>query len=132
MNAADRTRVALAFGFVFGAVSHVAWVMVHGDVWYRGPAPEWAPFFWYGLCLVDLVVCWLLLTRPKAGLALGLATMTVSVGVNWTQFPTFEFMQFNYVLVGLTLFGVIYACVMPWLWCASHWTLRASSQRSGD
>ena len=43
MNAADRFRVVLAWGFVFGAVSHIGWVIVHGDLWYYGPAPSWAP-----------------------------------------------------------------------------------------
>jgi hypothetical protein len=35
--------------------------------------------------------------------------------VNWTQFPTFQFV-FNYVLIGLTVFGVIVFAAAPWLW----------------
>ncbi len=123
MNAADRLRVVLAWGFVFGAVSHVGWVIYHGDVWYHGPGPSWAPWFWYGICIVDLVVFWLLLTRPRAGLAVGLTTMIVTLTVNWTQFPTFEF-GFNYVLIGLTVFGVIVVAATPWLWAKSQWFLR--------
>ncbi len=118
MSAAGRTRVVLAWGFVFGAVSHVAWTLVNGDLWYYGPAPSWAPWFWYGICLVDLVVFWLLLKRPRAGIALAVATMVTTLIVNWTQFPTFEY-TFNWVLIGLTLFGVIVFAVAPWLWRAS-------------
>ncbi len=68
MNAADRVRVVLAWGFIFGAVSHVGWVIWHGDFWYHGPGPGWAPWFWYGICLVDFAVFWLLLTRPRVGI----------------------------------------------------------------
>ena len=122
MNAADRLRVVLAWGFVFGAVSHVGWVIYHGDIWYYGPAPSWAPWFWYGICVVDLVVFWLLLARPRLGLIGAVTTMSVTLIVNWTQFPTFEF-GFNYVLVGLTVFGVIVFAAAPWLWAKSRWSL---------
>jgi hypothetical protein len=121
MNAADRLRVVLAWGFVFGAVSHIGWVVVHGDVWYHGPGPIWAPAFWYSICVVDLIVYWLLLYRPRAGLALGVATMIITLMVNWTQFPTFEF-SFNYVLIGLTAFGLVMFGTVAWLWRASRWT----------
>ncbi len=132
MNAADKLRVVLAWGFVFGAVSHIGWVIVHGDVWYYGPAPSWAPWFWYAVCVVDLVVFWLLLTRPRAGLALAFATMVTTLIVNWTQFPTFEF-HFNYVLIGLTVFGAIVFATAPWLWTASKWRLSpTSSGHSAD
>jgi hypothetical protein len=50
--------------------------------------------------------------------------MTVTLIVNWTQFPTFEF-GFNYVLVGLTVFGVIVFAAAPWLWAKSRWSLAA-------
>jgi len=122
MNAADRFRVVLAWGFVFGAVSHIGWVIVHGDLWYYGPAPSWAPWFWYGICVVDLFVFWMLLSRPRVGIALSVATMVTTLIVNWTQFPTFQFV-FNYVLIGLTLFGVIVFVAAPWLWRASRWKL---------
>lgn len=120
MSAADRTRLWLAWGFVFGAVSHVGWTVAHGDLWYYGPAPSWAPWFWYGVCLVDLVVFWLLLKRPRAGILLAVATMITTLIVNWTQFPTFEFV-FNYVLIGLTAFGLIVFATAPWLWRRSGW-----------
>jgi hypothetical protein len=126
MNAADRMRVVLAWGFVFGAVSHIGWVIVHGDIWYYGPAPSWAPWFWYGICLVDLAVFWLLLTRPRLGIIGALATMMSTLVVNWTQFPTFEF-GFNYVLIGLTVFGVIVFATAVWLWSASKWKLPTAS-----
>lgn len=122
MNAADRLRVMLAWGFVFGAVSHVCWVIYHGDFWYHGPGPSWAPWFWYGVCVIDLIVFWLLLIRPRLGLIGGVATMVVTLIVNWTQFPTFEF-GFNYVLIGLTVFGSIVVAVAPWLWAKSPWSL---------
>jgi hypothetical protein len=131
MNAADRLRVVLAWGFIFGAVSHVGWTIYHGDLWYYGPAPSWAPWFWYGVCLVDFAVYWLLLNRPRAGIALSVATMIVTLWVNWTQFPTFEF-HFNYVLIGLTVFGVIVFATAPWLWTASKWRISPrSSEHSG-
>lgn len=120
MNAADRTRVALAACFPLGALGHFLWVGKHG-LFYHGPAPAWAVVFWYGLCAVDFVVAALMLTRPRAGLALGLATMAYSLWVNWTFFPTFEF-GFNLVLVILTVFGVLLAALAPWLWTASRWT----------
>jgi len=123
MNAADRLRVVLAWGFVFGALSHIGWVIYHGDIWYRGPAPSWAPWFWYAICAVDLVVFWQLLARPRTGLVLSLVTMTTTLVVNWTQFPTFEF-GFNYVLVGLTAFGLLVFAMFAWLWSASRWRLR--------
>jgi hypothetical protein len=129
MNAADRMRVVLAWGFVFGAVSHIGWVIYHGDIWYHGPGPSWAPWFWYGICVVDLVVFWLLLTRPRAGLILSVVTMITTLIVNWTQFPTFEF-GFNYVLIGLTIFGVVVFATIVWLWRGSKWTLRASGEHS--
>ena len=122
MGTADRLRVVLAWGFVFGAVSHIGWVIYHGDIWYHGPGPSWAPLFWYGVCLIDLIVFWLLLTRPRPGLIAGMTTMIVTLIVNWTLFPTFEF-GFNYVLIGLTVFGVIVFAAAPWLWAKSHWSL---------
>ena len=92
MNAADRTRVVLAWGFIFGAVSHVGWVIVHGDFWYHGPGPEWAPWFWYGICLVDFVVCWLLLAHPRSDYRYGVyrqgtTAMHVSPGLGTTFVP---------------------------------------------
>lgn len=132
MTAARRTRIWLACGFVFGAVSHVAWTIVNGDLWYYGPAPSWAPWFWYGICLVDFVVFWLLLKRPRAGIALAVATMITTLIVNWTQFPTFEY-TFNYVLIGLTVFGVIVFALAPWLWRRSPWRVSPpSSTHSAD
>ena len=132
MNAADRTRVVLAWGFIFGAVSHVGWVIVHGDFWYHGPGPEWAPWFWYSICIVDFVVFWLLLAHPRAGIVAAVVTMVTTLIVNWTQFPTFEF-TFNYVLIGLTLFGVIVFATCVWLWSASRWKLsqKSSGQSAG-
>ena len=130
MNAADRTRIALAFGFIFGALSHIGWVIAHGDFWYHGPGPSWAPAFWYGLCLVDPIVFWMLAAQPRLGIVLGSITMAVSLAVNWLCFPTFEF-QFNYVLIGLTLFGVVMWLTSPWLWARSKWRLSSSSARNG-
>jgi hypothetical protein len=126
MNVADRTRVVFAWGFIFGAVSHVGWVIYHGDFWYHGPGPAWAPWFWYSICLVDLAVYWLLLTRPRTGIVVSVLTMITTLWVNWTQFPTFEF-GFNYVLIGLTVFGILVPVTAPWLWVASKWRLSPTS-----
>jgi hypothetical protein len=132
MNAADRVRVALGWGFVFGAVSHFGWLCVHGDLFYHGPAPPWAVWFWFGVCAVDLIVFWLMLAHPRAGIALGVLTMATTLTVNWTQFPTFEY-AFNWVLLGLTAFGVIVFATAPWLWRASCWRInRPSSAHTGD
>jgi hypothetical protein len=132
MNTADRTRVVLAWGFVFGAVSHFGWLWVNGSLFYYGPAPPWAVWFWFGVCAVDFVVFWLMLAHPRAGIALASVTMIVTLVVNWTQFPTFEY-YFNWVLLGLTAFGVIVWVTAPWLWRASRWRLsQPSSARSGD
>lgn len=132
MSAAYRTRVWLAWGFVFGAVSHVAWTLVNGSLWYYGPAPSWAPWFWYSICLVDFVVFWLLLKRPRGGIVLAVLTMITTLIVNWTQFPTFEY-TFNYVLIGLTVFGVIVFALAPWLWRRSAWRVSPpSSTHSAD
>lgn len=132
MSAAYRTRVGLAWGFVFGAVSHVAWTLVNGSLWYYGPAPSWAPWFWYSICLVDFVVFWLLLKRPRGGIVLAVLTMITTLIVNWTQFPTFEY-TFNYVLIGLTVFGVIVFALAPWLWRRSPWRVSPpSSTHSAD
>ena len=131
MNAADRTRVALGWGFVFGCVSHFGWLWANGSLLYHGPAPEWAVWFWFSVCAIDMVVFWLMLTRPRAGIALGVATMVVTLVINWTQFPTFEY-GVNYVLLGLTAFGVIVFATAPWVWSRSRWRLsRTSSARSG-
>lgn len=126
MNAADRVRVLLAWGFVFGAVSHFGWLWVNGSLWYHGPAPEWAVWFWFGVCAVDFVVFWLMLAHPRAGVALGVCTMITTLIVNWTQFPTFEY-TFNWVLLGLTAFGVAMLALAPWLWRASRWRLNPTS-----
>jgi hypothetical protein len=132
MNSADKMRIVLAWGFVFGAVSHIGWVIVHGDAWYHGPGPDWAPWFWYSICLIDLVVFWVLLTRPRPGVALAFATMVTTLIVNWTQFPTFQY-TFNYVLIGLTVFGVLVFVLAPWVWMRSRWKLSSqSSGRSAD
>ena len=101
-------------------------MIAHGDFWYHGPAPSWAPWFWYGICIVDLFVFWMLLSKPRFGIALSVATMITTLIVNWTQFPTFQFV-FNYVLIGLTLFGVIVFAAAPWLWRASRWKLSLKS-----
>ena len=126
MNAADKVRVLLALGFVFGAVSHVGWLIWHGDLWYHGPAPDWAPVFWYSICVIDFVVCWLLLARPRAGIIGAALTMITTLIVNWTQFSTFEF-GFNYVLIGLTLFGALVAATAAWLWVSAKWKLSPTS-----
>ncbi len=117
MSAADRTRVALACGFPLGAFGHLWWVWKHG-LFYYGPAPSWAPWFWYGLCAVDFVVPGLMLLKPRTGLIAGVATMAFTLLVNWTQFPTFQY-QFNWVLLTLTAFGIVFAALTPWLWTAS-------------
>lgn len=126
MNAADRARVLLAWGFVFGAVSHFGWLWVNGSLWYRGPAPEWAVWFWFSICAVDFVVFWLMLAHPKAGVTLGVCTMMTTLIVNWTQFPTFEY-TFNWVLLGLTAFGIVVFALAPWLWRESRWRLSRTS-----
>lgn len=126
MNAADRTRIVLAWGFVFGAVSHFGWLWLNGSLLHHGPAPAWAVWFWFAICAVDFVVFWLMLAHPRPGVALGVATMIVTLTVNWTQFPTFEY-TFNWVLIGLTVFGVIMLATAPWLWRASRWRLSPRS-----
>jgi hypothetical protein len=107
-------RKLLAFSFPLGAVGHFWWVGQHGLL-YHGPAPAWAVWFWYCLCATDFMVCWLLLTQPRPGLALAVAVMAISLAVNWVCFPTFEH-GFNGVLVGLTGFGLLVFCTAPWLW----------------
>ena len=67
MNAADRVRAGLAWGFVFGCVSHFGWLWLNGSLLYHGPAPEWAVWFWFGVCAIDIVVFWLMLAQPRAG-----------------------------------------------------------------
>ena len=114
MIAAVVVRKLMAVSFPLGALGHFWWVWKHGLLYYR-PAPAWAVWFWYGLCAVDVLVCLLLLTRPRTGLVLAVATMAVSLGVNWVCFPTFEF-GFNGVLIGLTAFGLGVFAVAPWLW----------------
>ena len=114
MIAAVVVRKLMAVSFPLGALGHFWWVWKHGLL-YHGPAPAWAVWFWYGLCAVDILVCLLLLTRPRTGLVLAVATMAVSLGVNWVCFPTFEF-GFNGVLIGLTAFGLGVFAVAPWLW----------------
>lgn len=126
MNAADRTRIVLGWGFVFGAMSHFGWLWVNGSLFYHGPAPAWAVWFWFAICAVDFAVFWLMLVRPRAGVTLGVATMAVTLAVNWTQFPTFEY-TFNWVLIGLTMFGAIMFGTAPWLWRASRWRLTPRS-----
>lgn len=110
-------RRIMAFSFPLGALGHFWWVWRHGLL-YHGPAPAWAVWFWYGLCALDFIVCALLLARPRAGLAGAVATMAVSLAVNWLCFPTFEY-GFNLVLIGLTAFGVFVFVTTPWLW-AEH------------
>jgi hypothetical protein len=134
MTGADRLRVCLAPGFIFGALSHIWWVFHYGkgDLWYHGPGPAWAPWFWYSLCVIDFIEAWLLLTRPRTGVALGFIVMVVSVWVNWTQFPLeVRPGQFNLVLYGLTAFGVLMWVAAPWLWLKARWKLSPSSARSG-
>ena len=126
MNTADRARVLLGWAFVFGCVSHFGWLWTNGSLFYHGPAPAWAVWFWFGVCAVDLVVFWLMLAHPKAGIALGVVTMITTLTVNWTQFPTFEY-TFNWVLLGLTLFGAIMFAAAPWLWQRSRWRLSRPS-----
>jgi hypothetical protein len=113
-GAAERLQTVLALGFPLGAALHFWWVGKHG-VWYHGHAPAWAVGFWYGLCVLDFVVCALMLRRPRLGLIWACAVMAVSLLVNWTCFPTFEF-GFNPVLIGLTVFGATLALAAPWLW----------------
>jgi hypothetical protein len=125
MNAADRVRTIFAFAFPFGALGHFGWVAVHG-IFYYGPAPAWAVWFWYSLCALDLVVCWLMLTRIRAGVLLGAAVMAFSLWVNWTFFPTFEF-GINLVLLGLTAFGLALFALAPWLIKQSRWRWGASA-----
>jgi hypothetical protein len=126
MNAADRVRVLLGLGVVSGCVSHFGWLWANGSLLYHGPSPAWAVWFWFGVCAVDLVVFWLVLAHPHAGVAPGVATMATTLVVNWTLFPTFEY-GFNWVLIGLTVFGVIVFAAAPWLWRASRWRLSQTS-----
>jgi hypothetical protein len=129
MSAADRTRVAMAAAFPFGALSHMGWVMIHGWLYY-GPAPPWAVWFWYTVCVADFGIAWAMLARPRLGLALGVGLMAITLYVNWTQFPTFEY-QFNWVLLGLTGFGILLAALTPWLWRKSSWRLADISPADG-
>jgi hypothetical protein len=122
MTLADRVRVAMAFGFPVGAILHFVWLFQNGSMMFHGPAPEWATWFWFIVCGVDVVVCAALLMRPRLGLRLAFATMAVVMYVNWTQFPTFEY-GFNYVLVGLTVFALFVFATAPWLWTVSKWRL---------
>ena len=85
-------------------------------------APARAASFWFAACAVDLVVFWLMLVHPRAGVALGVGTMATTLVVNWTQFPTFAY-GFNWVLIGRTVSGVIVFMTAPWLWRASQWRL---------
>ena len=124
MNLADRVRVVLAFCFPIGALLHFGWVIAHRDFFYHGPAPAWAVWFWYGLCAVDFVVLWLLLAAPRVGVVAAVSTMAASLFVNWVYFPTFE-VKFNYVLIGLTLFGAIVGVTAAWIWRTSRWRLGA-------
>jgi len=126
MNAADRTRVILGVGFLFGAVSHFGWLWVNGSslVSRSGARMGGVVLVWNRA--VDFVVFWLLLAHPRAGVAMGVATMVTTLSVNWTQFPTFEY-TFNWVLIGLTLFGVVMFTLAPWLWRASRWKLSPTS-----
>ena len=117
MTAADRTRVALAAGFPLGALGHFWWLARHG-LFYYGPGPPWAVWFWYGLCVADFIIPVLMLLKPRTGLAGGVATMVFTLVVNWTRFPTFEY-HFNWVLLTLTAFGIAMAALTPWLWRAS-------------
>lgn len=110
----ELARRIMAVCFPLGALGHFWWLAKHGLL-YHGPAPEWAVWFWYILCAVDVAVCVLLLTRPRVGLAAAVLTMAVSLTVNWLCFPTFEY-GFNLVLIGLTVFGIWVFCVTPWLW----------------
>ncbi len=107
-------RRMMAVCFPLGALGHFWWMGKHGLL-YHGPAPAWAVWFWYGLCAVDFAVCLLLFYRPRAGLVAAVATMAVSLTVNWLCFPTFEY-GFNWVLIGLTLFGLGVFATFPWLW----------------
>jgi hypothetical protein len=125
MRPADRVRVVVAAAFPFGALSHMGWVLAHGWFYY-GPAPSWAVAFWYTLCVIDFFIAWAVLTHPRTGLALAAAVMVVTLWVNWTEFPTFEY-GFNLVLVGLTAFGVFLAAMLPWLWLRSTWRPDATS-----
>ena len=118
-------RRILAYSFPLGAFAHFWWVGKHGLL-YHGPAPGWAVWFWYGLCAVDFVVCVLLLTRPRAGLVAAVATMAVSLAVNWLCFPTFEY-SFNWVLLGLTAFGLTLFALTPWLWRSGREAQRMGS-----
>ena len=107
-------QTVFALCFPLGAALHFWWVGKHG-LTYHGHAAAWAVGFWYSVCALDFVVCALMLRRPRTGLVWGCAVMAVSLLVNWTCFPTFEF-GFNSVLIGLTAFGVALAIAAPWLW----------------
>jgi hypothetical protein len=117
-GAAERVQTMLALCFPMGAALHFWWVGKHGLA-YHGHAPAWAVGFWYGLCALDFVVCALMLRRPRAGLISGCAVMAVSLLVNWTCFPTFQF-GFNLVLTGLSVFGAALALAAPWLLRSFH------------
>lgn len=77
-------------------------------------APAWAASFRFAACAVDLVVVWLMLAHPRAGVALGVGTMATTLVVNWTQFPTFAYGS-NWVLIGRTVSGVIVFMKAPCL-----------------
>lgn len=122
MSRAKRVRLMLAACFPLGALGHFWWVGRHGLL-YHGPAPGWAVWFWYGLCVIDFLVCAVLIARPQAGLILAVATMVVSLVVNWTCFPTFQHGP-NPVLLGLTAFGLTLFALTPWLWRATACVVR--------
>jgi len=82
------------------------------------------------LALSVVLLFWLLLKRPREGIALAVATMITTLIVNWTQFPTFEY-TFNYVLIGLTVFGVIVFATAPWLWREARLSPTSSAHSGG-
>ena len=69
-------------GFSVGTVTHLSELVAAGaDVY--DDAPEPVRWFWVSLTVVDPVIVVLLLTKLRAGVLAGVATMVADVTINW-------------------------------------------------
>lgn len=119
MTRTDGWLAAVAAGFPLGALGHAVYVVRNGLL-FHGKAPEWAPLFWYALCVVDLVMPWLVWRRPRVGLLAAVAVMATTLSVNLLFFPKFEGGS-NPVLLSLLAFGAFVFIAAPRLWRGTPW-----------
>lgn len=115
-------RVLWILGYLIGTTTHIIDLALGGvDVY--GEFPLGIRLFWVSLTVLDPLIVVLLLSRRRAGVALGAAVILIDIAVNWTVLVSVGGLS-PFGPISQTLFAVFVTATTPILW-------RSFSNRAG-